>query len=144
MTETGKSKRGFIRRARLIRPVRLVAVFAVSLCLTSPQAFAQYNGMSMRTGPSMNVGPRININPTIRYSPNLRYDGYDDPGPRPRIMRNLDQGAPDDISPRKRPGKAKSTPATTENTYVAKEVLIEIAGNPTDAQGRRHRAGAIA
>lgn len=146
MTETRKSKRGFIRRARLTRPARLVAIFAASFYLISPQAFAQYNGMSMRTGPSMNVGPRININPTIRYSPNLRYDGYDDPRPRPRIMQDLNQGPPDDdYTPRRRakPKPAKSAPAVTDNTYVAKEVLIEIAGSPTDAQAdelaRRHR-----
>jgi len=146
MTETGKSKRGFIRRARLMRPARLVAVFAITFCLASPQAFAQYSGMSMRTGPSMNVGPRININPTIRYSPNIRYDGYDDPRPRPRIIQELNQGPPDDgYTPRRgaSKAKAKSKPAATDNTYVAKEVLIEIAGSPTDAQAddiaRRHR-----
>jgi subtilisin family serine protease len=142
MIKTGNGKGNLTRKGRLLRSVRSVAIVTVILNLAVPQAFAQYSGMSMRTGPSMNVGPRININPTIRYSPNIQYDGYNDPGPRPRVMRNLDQG-PDDVSPRRRPGKAKSTPAATDGTYVAKEVLIEIAGNPTDAEAnelaRRHR-----
>lgn len=143
MIKTGNSKGKLTRKGRLMRSVRSIAIAVVVLNLAVPQAFAQYSGMSMRTGPSMNVGPRININPTIRYSPNIQYDGYNDPGPRPRIMRNLDQGPPDDGPPRRRPVKAKSTPAAIDGTYVAKEVLIEIAGNPTDAQAdtlaRRHR-----
>lgn len=141
MIEMGNSKRNLTRKARLTRSARWsIAIVAGILSLATPQAFAQYSGMSMRTGPSMNVGPRININPTIRYSPNVQYDGYNDSGPRPRGMRDLNQGPPDE--PRRRPTKAKSTPAA-DGTYVAKEVLIEIAGNPTDAQAdalaRRHR-----
>ncbi len=143
MIDTGHGKRSFIRMKRGMRPVRLLAVAAALVTLTGPQAFAQYSSMSMRAGPSINVGPRINVNPTIRYSPNIRYDGYGDPGPGPRVMRNFDPG-PDDMPPRRRPTKAKSTPAaTTDGTYVAKEVLIEISGTPTDAQAdelaRRHR-----
>ncbi len=153
MTETGKGKGDFIRKARLMRSARSIAVAAVILSLATPQAFAQYSGMSMRTGPSMNVGPRININPTIR--PNIGYDGYDRirPKPRPHIVREYD-GPPADYyddpppkyrkkqQPNKNAGK-KSAPVAADNTYVAKEVLIEIAGTPTDAQAdelaRRHR-----
>lgn len=147
MIETGQGKRSFIRTKRGMRPLQSFAVVAALLTLTAPQASAQYSSMSMRTGPSINVGPRINVNPTIRYSPNIRYDGYNDPGPGPRVMRNLDPGA-DDRLPRRRPSKAKSTPtATTDGTYVAKEVLIEIDGNPTDAQvedlARRHRLSRV-
>lgn len=138
--ETGKGKRSFIRAAGAIRSARSVAVCAVIFNLTVSQAFAQgYSSFSMRTGPSINVGPRINVNPTIRYSPNIRYDGYDNPqpGPRPRVMRESDQGGSG-------PGpRRKTTPAAADRTYVAKEVLIEIDGNPTDAQAdelaRRHR-----
>lgn len=124
-----------------------MAIAAAMVTLAAPQAFAQYSSMTMRPAPSMNVGPnvgpRININPTIRYSPNIQYDGYSGPGPGPRVMRNLDPG-PDDMPPRRRSGKAKSTPAAaSDGTYVAKEVLIEISGTPTDAQAdelaRRHR-----
>lgn len=147
MTETGKGKRGFARRAAFVRSARSLAICAIVFHLAIPQAFAQYSGMSMRGGPSMNIGPRINVNPTIRYSPNMRYDGYGDPGPqpRPRIMRQLDQGPPDDgdYTPRRRATKAKSAPVVADRSYVAKEVLIEIAGNPTEAQAdelaRRHR-----
>lgn len=153
MIETGKGKQGFIRQASLMRSARSIAVLAVVFNLAVPQAFAQYNGMAMRTGPSMNVGPRININPTIR--PNIGYDGYDRvrPRPRPHIVREYDDGPPvdyyDDVSPKyrkKQPNKnagKKSTPAAADNTYVAKEVLIEVSGTPTDAEAdqiaRRHR-----
>ncbi len=155
MFETGKGKRGFIRKTRLVRSARSIAVLALVFNLAAPQAFAQYSGMSMRTGPSMNVGPRININPTIR--PNIGYDGYDRvrPGPRPRphIVHEYDDGPPVDYyddpplrSRKKQPNKnagKKSAPAAADNTYVAKEVLIEVAGTPTDAEAdqiaRRHR-----
>lgn len=138
-----RKQKSFTRTKRGMRPLCAMAAAAAMVVLSAPQAFAQYSSMSMRTGPSINVGPRINVNPTIRYSPNIHYDGYSDPGSRPRVMRNLDPG-PDDMSPRRRPGKAKSTPAATnDGTYVAKEVLIEISGNPSDAQAdelaRRHR-----
>jgi len=142
MIETGKGKRGFIRTAGAIRSVRSFAVVAVIVNLAIPQAFAQgYGNFSVRGGPSINVGPRINVNPTVRYSPNFRNDGYDapEPGPRPRAMRESDQGGGDPGPRRAR----KTTPAATDRTYVAREVLIEVDGNPTDAQAdelaRRHR-----
>jgi len=140
MTRTDPGKRSF---TRLMSGMRTVTAAGMLLTLAAPEAFAQYSSMTMRTGPSINVGPRINVNPTIRYSPNIQYDGYGDPGPRPRIMRNLD-AEPVDMPPRRRAGKPKSTPAAvSDGTYVAKEVLIEISGNPTDAQAdelaRRHR-----
>ncbi|MGL5166824.1 MAG: S8 family serine peptidase [Afipia sp.] len=134
MIETGKGKRSFVRAAGSVRSARSVAVCAVIFNLAIPQAFAQsYGNLSVRGGPSMNIGPRINVNPSIRYSPNIRYDGYDnpEPGPRPRVMRELDQGSGD---PGPRRSARKTTPAAVDRTYVAKEVLIEIDGNPTDAQ----------
>lgn len=143
MTETGKGKRSFVRAAGAIRFARSMAVCAVIFNLAVPQAFAQgYGNFAVRGGPSINVGPRINVNPTIRYSPNIRYDGYDnpEPGPRPRVMRKLDQGGGD---PGPRRSARKTPPAVADRNYVAKEVLIEVDGNPTDAQAdelaRRHR-----
>jgi subtilisin family serine protease len=143
MSETTPGKRSLIRPKHGLVRLQFIAVAAAAVTLAAPEAFAQYSSMSMRTGPSINVGPRINVNPTIRYSPNIRYDGYGDPGPRPRVMRDLDSG-PADMPPRRRANKPKSTPAAvTDGTYVAKEVLIEVSGNPTDAQAdelaRRHR-----
>lgn len=142
MIETGKGKQSFVRAAGAVRSARSVAICAVIFNLAIPQAFAQgYGNFSVRGGPSINVGPRINVNPNIRYSPNIRYDGYDDPqpGPRPRIVREQDQGS-DGPGPRR---ARKTTPTAVDRTYVAKEVLIEIDGNPTDAQAdelaRRHR-----
>lgn len=142
MIETGKGKRSFVRAAGAVRSARSVAVVAVIFNLVIPQAFAQGYGNFAVRGPSINVGPRINVNPSIRYSPNIRYDGYDnpEPGPRPRAMRELDQGGGD---PGPRRSARKTTPAAVDRSYVAKEVLIEIDGNPTDAQAdelaRRHR-----
>lgn len=143
MTDTGKGK----RRSGLVRFARPVAVAAVIFNLAAPPAFAQsYGNFSMRTAPSINTGPRINVNPTIRFSPNIRYDGYDDAGPRPRprIMRNADQGPPpDDRGGPPRRAARKNTPVAIDRAYVAKEVLIEVDGSPTDAQAddlaRRHR-----
>ena len=155
MSEIGKGKQGFMRKARLMRSARSIAVLALVFNLAAPQAFAQYNGAGMRAGPSINVGPRINMNPTIR--PNIGYDGYDRvrprPRPRPHIVHEYDDGPPvdyyDDVSPKyrkKQPNKSagkKSAPAAADNTYVAKEVLIEVSGTPTDAEAdqiaRRHR-----
>jgi subtilisin family serine protease len=153
MIETGQGRRSSSPMKGGIRLLRSIAATGVFLTLLAPEAFAQYNSMSMRTGPSINVGPRININPMIR--PNIGYDGYDRvrPRPRPHIVRQYDDSRPvdyyDDPSPKlrkKQPSKnagRKSAPVAADNTYVAKEVLIEIAGNPTDAQAdelaRRHR-----
>lgn len=141
MTENGKGKRDSARATRIVRSMAIVAMI---FNLAIPQAFAQgYGNFSMR-GPSINVGPRINVNPSIRYSPNIRYDGYDNPqpGPRPRVIRDLDQGPPSGGGSGPRRAR-KTTPATADRTYVAKEVLIEIDGNPTEAQAdelaRRHR-----
>jgi subtilisin family serine protease len=142
MIETGKRKHGFIRAAGAIRFGRSFAAVAVIVNLAIPQAFAQgYGNFSVRGGPSINVGPRINVNPMVRYSPNFRNGSYDapEPGPRPRATRELDQGGGDPG-----PRRARKTPPTaTDRTYVAKEVLIEVDGNPTDAQAdelaRRYR-----
>ena len=145
MTETGKGERSFVRAAGAVGYARPLAAFAVIFNLTIPQAFAQsYGNFSVRGAPSINTGPRINVTPNIRYSPNIRYDGYDNsqPEPRPRVMRKLDQGPPDDYDPPPRRAR-KNAPAAIDRTYVLKEVLIEIDGNPTDAQAdelaRRHR-----
>ncbi|EGP07724.1 serine protease precursor [Bradyrhizobiaceae bacterium SG-6C] len=153
MIETAPGKRSFIRTRSSGRRLQLVVVAAAAVMLAAPEAFAQYSSMNMRTGPSINVGPRININPTIR--PHIGYDGYDRVRlrPRPYIVRQYDDGPPaeyyDEPPPKfrkKQPSKnagKKSGPVAAENTYVAKEVLIEVAGNPTDAQAdelaRRHR-----
>ncbi len=152
MIETGKGKWRFVRTAPAVRFAQSVAVFAAIFNPAIPQAFAQsvgnfsMRGPSMNVGPNINVGPRINMNPNIRYSPNIRYDGSDNPqpGPRPRAMPDVDQGPPSGGGGGPASARArKTTPATADRTYVAKEVLIEIDGNPTDAQAeaiaRRHR-----
>lgn len=142
MIEIGKGK----WRSGLISSARSVAVGAIIFNLAVPEAHAQgYGSFSMRSAPSINTGPRINVNPSIRYSPNIRYDGYDDgPRPRPRILREVDQGPPPDYRDSPPPRRAsKKAPVAVDRTYVAKEVLIEIDGTPTDAQvnalAQRHR-----
>lgn len=143
---SGIGKGSFLRKGAT-RRASSIALAAVFFGLAMPHAMAQsignfsMRGPSMNVGPSINVGPRININPNIRTSPNVRYDGYDNP----RALRDADQGPPSGNgsdgagSPRGR----KTTPVSSDRTYVAKEVVIEIDGNPTDAQAdalaRRHR-----
>lgn len=146
---SGIGKGNFLRNG-VARAASSIALGSVLFNLAMSQAMAQsignfsVRGPSMNVGPSVNVGPRINMNPNIRYSPNIRYDGYDNPqpGPRPRIMRDVDQGPPSGNSSASPRGR-KTTPASGDRTYVAKEVLIEVDGNPTDAQAdelaRRHR-----
>ncbi|MES2751668.1 MAG: S8 family serine peptidase [Pseudomonadota bacterium] len=148
MIKTRKVSRGFIRRDF----IRYVCVVVVMASAAIPEALAQgYGNFNMR-GPSINTGPRISVNPGIRVSPIIRYDHhdrydhYDDFRPRrPRIVRELDQGPPQDFRkgpPPKRQAR-KTTPAVLDNTYVAKEVLIEVNGSPSESQidglARRHR-----
>lgn len=140
---TGKVNRRYPRGASFIHCARVFAAAALIVNSTIPQALAQ--GYSMR-GPNINVGPRISVNPNVRYSPNIQYDGYDQPGPRPgpRVLRDTGQGPPPNLrdgAPRR--AAKKNSPAATDNTYVAKEVLIELEGTPSDAEvdgiARRHR-----
>ena len=149
MTATGNVKLRFLRRC-VAHATSWLAVGAVLFSLPASRAMAQsYGNFSMRSpsmnvGPNINVGPRVNMNPNIRYSPNIRYDGYDNPqpGPRPRIQRGVDQTPPSGGGSGSPQGR-KTTPVTADRSYVTKEVLIEVDGNPTDAQAdelaRRHR-----
>ena len=140
MIGAARGNRSLVRSAGGIRIVRWAAVAAVIFSAAIPQAFAQSYGNFFMRGPSMNIGPRINVNPSVRYSPNIRYDGYGDPGPGPRVLREVDRPVSSNPGPRR---ARKTTPSATDRTYVAKEVLIEVDGNPTDAQAdalaRRHR-----
>jgi len=150
MTEAGKGNRTF--KAGFIRIAGSVAVMALLLSLAP--ANAQSLGMrgpninvrpSINTGPNINVGPRISVNPSIRTSPNVRYDGYDRPRPRPRlrIIEEIDDGPPDAGPPPRRSARKSAAASAAARTYVAKEVLIELEGNPGDAQAdalaRRYR-----
>lgn len=87
--------------------------------------------------PNLNIGP--SLNPSLHYSPNLY--GTDAPppsgGPTKRVERS-GGGRAD------KTGQARKTAASEpDRRYVAKEVLIEIDGSPTDADAdalaRRHR-----
>lgn len=145
MTDTGKGNRTiemtFVRAAGAVAAVALLLLGSA----LAP-AHAQSLGNFGMRGPNMNVGPRISVNPGIRTLPNIRYDGYDDLRPRPRlrIIEEIDDGPPDAGPPPPRRTARKSTSASAAaRTYVAKEVLIELEGNPSDAQAdalaRRHR-----
>lgn len=147
MTETGKGNRTFtmtfVRAAGSVTAVALLLGLAGHLAPARAQSLGNFG---MR-GPSMNVGPRISVNPSIRTPPNIRYDGYDDfrprPRPRIRIIEEIDDGPPEAGPPPRRSAR-KSTPASAAaRTYVAKEVLIELEGSPSDAQAdalaRRYR-----
>jgi len=143
MTHTGKGNRTFARAfARAAGSAAAVALLLLGTALAPARAQSLGN-FGMR-GPGMNVGPRISVNPGIRYSPNIRYDGYDSPRPRPRmrVIEEMDDG-PRDAGPPPRRSARKSMPAAAGRTYVAREVLIEIEGSPSEAQAdalaRRYR-----
>lgn len=148
MTEAGQGKQGLFRKPRFVRRVCTVAAATLACHLAISPVLAQsFSNFSMR-GPNLNVGPRISVNPSVRYSPTIQYDGYDDVKSRQRPQRSLkdDQGASNsgnDSSRRTR----KTTAAAADNTYVAKEVLIEMDGAPSDAQvdgtARRHRLSRV-
>ncbi|MEH2509626.1 subtilisin family serine protease [Nitrobacteraceae bacterium AZCC 1564] len=144
------------RNAERVRAIFRYACVAVTTSVVAsfvvPIAHAQsYTNFSVRSPsvmrtPSINVGPRISVNPNVRYSPNVQYDGIDQPRPqaRPRAARNVEQGQAKSARDAAPPRRTKKSPATVaDNSYVAKEVLIEIDGTPSDEQvdgiTRRHR-----
>lgn len=135
---------------RVRRPARLLLVSAVALTIAAPAAFAQaiagrgpnINNINVGPrGPNINIGP--SISPTVRYSPNLNYD--EESTRPPRRTKSAESGSPQDqFSGDGSVKKAKTTtPAAVDQRFVAKEVLIEVDGNPSDAEAdaiaRRHR-----
>lgn len=107
-------------------------LLAAAIGLASPAitpARAQMRNLSVG-GPSIHIGPRIPVNPSVRYSPNLHYG--------PVIEDRIDGGPPRSRKPPPERGSKKPSRTTVaaDPTYVPNEVLIEIAGQPTDAQVR--------
>lgn len=136
MTGTGKGNRTIAMTFARAAAAAVALLLGLAGDLAPAPVHAQSLGNFGMRGPNMNVGPRISVNPGIRYSPNIRYDGYDGPRPRPRlrVIEELDDGPPDAGPPPRRSAR-KSTPASAATrTYVAREVLIEIEGSPSDAQ----------
>lgn len=113
-------------------------VCAVATATTAARAQG-YGNFSVR-GPNLNVGPSISVNPNVRYSPNLEYDGYDGGSPRPRASRNSNASDANKAAPSRQPSKAA---VSGPSDHVAKEVLIEVDGTPSEAEvnglARRHR-----
>ncbi|MBN9582350.1 MAG: S8 family serine peptidase [Afipia sp.] len=142
MSDTGQGRwRGF-RASQCVRGVRVAAAAALisGLVASSPVQAQSLNNFNMRA-PNMNVGPRISVNPTVRYSPNIRYDGYG--AVPPRVVREFEPGGPNAGNGAPPRASRKTAAAAADRSYVAKEVLIEIDGAPSDAQldgiARRHR-----
>lgn len=131
------------------RAVRLLLATSLVLTMTASAAFAQ----AMMRGPSVNTinvtprGPNLNISPsispTVRYSPNLNYDDQQTPPSRGKTSSS--SGSQDQFTGDGSVKKAakKNAPAAGDQRFVAREVLIEVDGNPTDAEAdaiaRRHR-----
>lgn len=146
MIRAGNAERHAGRGGTILRYACAAAVMSVISNFAIPAAaFAQSSSFSVRS-PSLNVGPRISINPNVRYSPNVQYDGSDQPQPKARARAPRDPGQGQSNSTRDvsstRPAK-KSAATVADNSYIAKEVLIEIDGTPSDEQvdgiTRRHR-----
>lgn len=133
---------------RVRRPVRLLLVSVAALVIAAPAAFAQ---AMMNRGPNVNTinvgprGPNINISPsispTVRYSPNLNAD--DESSRTARRTKSTESGSPQSSGDGSARKARKNTPAANDLRFVAKEVLIEVDGNPSneeaDAIARRHR-----
>lgn len=147
-------KMGF--SGRFLKSAGAAVLTAVLCAVSAPEASAQFANVGRgpvigpRVGPSISVGPRISIDPHVRYSPEIDYHRTDRPRPR-RPHRIIEVYDPPDFNgpppkrARKEPprrGRSKAV-AIADNTYVAKEVVIEVEGNPTEeaanALARRHR-----
>ena len=108
---------------------------AIALAAFAAPVQAQMRNLSVG-GPNNHVGPRNTLNPSVRYSPNLHYG--------PVIEDRIDSGPPRaQKRPPERAPKKSSRAAAADPSYVPNEVLIEIAGQPTDAQvqdiAKRHK-----
>lgn len=124
----------------VIRATFAMSVVAMFFAMATTMAQAQgYGNFSVR-GPNLNVGPGISVNPNVRYSPNLEYDGYDGASPRPRANRNSNAPDPGKAAPSRQPSRIGTS---GPSDHVAKEVLIEVDGTPSEAEvnglARRHR-----
>jgi subtilisin family serine protease len=134
----------------------LVAVFVLSILPAS--AFAQAmlsRGSSVNSinigprTPNININPNItigpSINPTVRYSPNLNMTDGPPVQAAPRYAKQYNAGSPADTPRGGGPtGRAKKpVVAATDSRFVAKELVIEVLGSPSDTEAeaiaRRHR-----
>ncbi|OQW60783.1 MAG: hypothetical protein A4S14_03190 [Proteobacteria bacterium SG_bin9] len=149
-------------RHAVLKTARVLLAASVALTMAMPSASAQY--MSRGPNINVNVGPRVtpNINPTIsvgprvtpninpnirpvmpnvRYSPNVTYEEPDDVPPRRRIKKPPTDGGGG--SPKTANASPRGVADAVNSRYVPKEIILEITGNPTDAQiealARRHR-----
>ncbi len=134
--------------------LRLIAA-VLALGGTGATAFAQ---SALSRGPSINsinVGPRgpnlnigVGISPSVRYSPNLNSSD----GPPIQLQsrtRIYDSGPPQEQFSGDGPARRvkKNTVQQADRRFVAREVVIEIDGSPTDADiaviARRHRLTSV-
>lgn len=147
------------RRDAVLKAARVVLAASVALTFAVPPASAQYMSrgpninvnvgprVTPNINPNINVGPRISptirpVMPTVRYSPNVTHiEEIDEPPPRRRVKKPPTDGAGG--PPKTTNASPRGTVAAVRNNYVPKEIILEIAGNPTDAQiealARRHR-----
>jgi hypothetical protein len=125
-----------LRSSSHLRFARATLAVAAIMIFSAIDASAQIGNFNVNV-PNINVGPHIAIDPNVRYSPNVNYDGYDGSRPRPQ-PRPTKKAQADDLQ-----RAAPAARGPVDNSYVAKEVLIEVDGKPTEAQvdglARRHR-----
>jgi subtilisin family serine protease len=124
-----KSRKTSTRKTSTIKTSTIIPAALLLLAMASSQADAQY--ASVGRGLNINVGPRISVNPSVRYSPNLNYDA------------TVGDRVQESVRAKKKPsgsqnGKSsqskRTTPSVVDASYVPNEVLIEIAGNPSEQQ----------
>lgn len=128
-----KIRRRTIQTIKAYAKARIIgaATGVVLLCVTSPIEAAQMLN-NMTHGPSIHMGPRIDLRPNVRFSPNVTYQ--DPPARGEQPARAVRKRSPSNDKDPQRKAKKRDTQTVADNTYVPKEVLIEIDGSPNDDQ----------
>ncbi len=129
-----------IRLSITRRMVGTVALAALLLGAAPPIKAAQFisnigHGPNINVGPRItpNIAPRVDIRPNVRFSPNITYQDPTVRGEQPRRVTRK-RMPPDDSETPSRKAKKRDPQTAADNTYVLKEVLIEIDGNPGEDQ----------
>jgi hypothetical protein len=142
-----KVQRGSSSRRRLGHLLALFGIAAALLLMGPPDRAQAQAALRGPTISNINVGPRVpnlnigpSLNPHLHYSPNL----YGSDAPSGGAPGGAGQGGGAKSSRNGNAGQPRRT-ATSEpdRRYIAREVLIEIDGSPSDAAAdalaRRHR-----
>lgn len=126
---------GIFTKARIVGTVAVGVMIFVAPPIEAAQMLTNItHGPSINVGPRVtpNIAPRVDIRPNIRFSPNVTYQDPTVRGAEP--SRAVRKGTPSNDKDAQRKVKKRDTQTIADNTYVPKEVLIEIDGSPNEDQ----------